>query len=207
MLSYCENLLLLQLFLPASSRCVCHSYQETSYLSLQESQLFGPSEETINMKISIFAGVLLLSAAVISVDVLSVDGEETPVEKFKRQHIYQNMAPNRCQAVITERDIKDVKTNKCKEKNTFIDASYDKVKKVCGDEGEPIKIGNKILRISRENFNFRVVDCKCNENNYFPKCDCSGSSGNKRIVIDCDQNKNPDHYERSYPITIIMNEL
>ncbi|XP_035862503.1 ribonuclease-like 3 [Sander lucioperca] len=139
------------------------------------------------MKISIFVGVLLLSAAV-----LSVDGLDPRVQKFINQHINQNMAPNRCDAMITQKKISQTNSNRCKEVNTFISATYAAVKPVCRDGGSPYGTGGN-LRISHDKF--RVVNCECNVNLRLPNCDCRGSSGNKRIVIGCDDTGNPVHYE------------
>ncbi|TDH11181.1 hypothetical protein EPR50_G00058140 [Perca flavescens] len=146
----------------------------------------------INMKISIFACVLLISAVMISVD------GETPAEKFKRQHINKDMDPKRCDAVIKERKIHQNNRAFCKKENTFISASYGEVKKVCEKEGEPYP-NDRNLRISLNSF--RVVNCKCKDNMRPPNCGCKGSRPNLRIVIACDNNDNPVHYEEGLYIT------
>uniref|UniRef100_A0A8C9Z0D4 Ribonuclease A-domain domain-containing protein n=1 Tax=Sander lucioperca TaxID=283035 RepID=A0A8C9Z0D4_SANLU len=120
------------------------------------------------------------------------------VQNFINQHINQNMDPNSCDGVIKQRKISKAYSNKCKKENTFISATYGEVTKVCGDEGEPYEINNRSLRISREKFT--VVNCKCNDNLTFDYCGCKGSRPNLRIVIDCDNNGNPVHYQEGVNI-------
>ncbi|KAA8595348.1 hypothetical protein FQN60_012483 [Etheostoma spectabile] len=84
----------------------------------------------MNMKISIFAGVLLISAVV-----LSVDGE-TPAERFEKQHIHPKMKAAGCTAVMAAKSRQINRPgDECKKFNTFIKATLAEVKPICGNEG------------------------------------------------------------------------
>uniref|UniRef100_A0A3Q3K5K8 Ribonuclease A-domain domain-containing protein n=1 Tax=Monopterus albus TaxID=43700 RepID=A0A3Q3K5K8_MONAL len=107
-------------------------------------------------------------------------------DKFKNQHIDKDMSPEKCDKVISEKGIKDAKTN-CKNINTFILATIDEVKPICGSAGEPYK--DKGLTLSTKPF--KIVVCKLQ-----PQGDCkyNGQSLTKRIVIACEKDF-PVHYD------------
>ncbi|KAF1388644.1 hypothetical protein PFLUV_G00092440 [Perca fluviatilis] len=71
----------------------CSSSSDFLHVRFLHFYIFGflySFNSAINMKMSVFARVLLISAVVISVD------GETPADKFKRQHINKDMDPKRC---------------------------------------------------------------------------------------------------------------
>ncbi|XP_032398691.1 angiogenin isoform X1 [Etheostoma spectabile] len=175
--------------------CVCRSYQEIRSLSLQaSSRHFGRSEETINMKISIFAGVLLLSAAV-----LSVDGQSWV--QFQNKHINDGMTAGQCTAEIAARRIVTPPTlnnprNSCKVFNTFINTrNVNAVLDVCVGGGTPHRNG---FRISTATFS--LIDC--NLVNQVPpavpyNCRYNGvARNNRRIIVRC-ENGQPVHFHGS----------
>ncbi|XP_034747944.1 ribonuclease pancreatic beta-type-like [Etheostoma cragini] len=148
----------------------------------------GPAERyghiKTTMKISVSAAVLLLSAAVLSLD--SGEGED-PVEKFKRQHIYEKMGDHDCTAVMKQRRI----TNKgqCKRINTFINATFQRVEEVC-TKG---KNDNENFYESKAIFN--VVVCTRKQIEGYPSnCEFTDTVRNGYIIIACNNN-NPVHFE------------
>ncbi|XP_032364805.1 ribonuclease-like 3, partial [Etheostoma spectabile] len=138
----------------------------------------------INMKSSIFAGVLLLSAAV-----LSVDGE-TGVQRFKRQHMNRWMSSQGCTFEIRSNRIMN-DDGSCKKRNTFINDYYDNVKAICS-RGQK-KGGN----LYQSNKLFSIVQCTLQSGTRFPDCEYRNDSPTtrKKIVIGCNDYQQPVHFE------------
>ncbi|KAF1388651.1 hypothetical protein PFLUV_G00092510 [Perca fluviatilis] len=154
------------------------------------------ANSSINMKISIFACVLLLSAAV-----LCQYRRETPAEKFNRQHIHQGMAVGECTQVIAKKRIVTPPTQvnpriSCKGFNTFITGNVNAVPAVCAGGGRPY--GNNGMTIS--NARFPIVDCNLvNQNPPAVPYNCrygNGVPSTKRIIVRCENNE-PVHFHGS----------
>ncbi|TDH13518.1 hypothetical protein EPR50_G00033360 [Perca flavescens] len=146
------------------------------------------------MKISVIAGVLLLSAAVISLDF--VREEKTLAAKFINQHINEEMNNNDCTKVMNDRGITDYNGN-CKLMNTFIGAPIGTVRDICGTGGQKYfnkkKPGVRDLRKSRAPFN--IVVCRLKDATAAP-CEYEGAAYNRHIVVACDVKGDPVHFDR-----------
>ncbi|XP_016526046.1 ribonuclease-like 3 [Poecilia formosa] len=109
--------------------------------------------------------------------------------KFIAQHINGGMSQTRCDAVISQRGISKTDSNDCKETNTFIRASTNLVKQICGSAGEPYGQMRKSLQP------FDVVVCTLrNQGARHPHCQYRGTSRVRRIAIKCEQGF-PVHYD------------
>ncbi|XP_078101385.1 ribonuclease pancreatic-like [Sander vitreus] len=146
------------------------------------------------MKISIFSGVLLISAALIS-----VDGQTWA--QFQNKHINAGMTAVQCTQVIAARRIVNPPTQvnpriSCKGINTFITGNVNAVRAICA-VGGGVPHGNG-MTIS--NANFPIVDCKLVKKNppaVPPHCQYNGvTRNNRRIIVRCD-NGNPVHFHGS----------
>ncbi|XP_078101382.1 ribonuclease pancreatic-like, partial [Sander vitreus] len=147
----------------------------------------------INMKISIFAGVLLLSAAVLSMD---GDKVKHDVKWFTNQHIIEEMNEIDCTNVIKGREImKD--DGRCKWSNSFIIAPLEAVTAVC--QTPALKAGSNL---HESETTFDLVDCKQtmeSARNKDKPPNCVYKKGElkkkKKIVIGCDK-YGPVHLEK-----------
>ncbi|KAF1388611.1 hypothetical protein PFLUV_G00092090 [Perca fluviatilis] len=149
---------------------------------------------SINMKISIFAGVLLISAAV-----LSVDGQSWA--EFQNKHIKEWMTAGQCTQVMRAKRIVNPPTQvnpriSCKTFNTFIiTEDVNAVRAICGRGGAPY--GNS-MRISTATF--PIVDCNLvNQNPPAVPYNCRYNGVpryNRRIIVRC-ENGEPVHFHRS----------
>uniref|UniRef100_A0A8D0D4Y3 Ribonuclease A-domain domain-containing protein n=2 Tax=Sander lucioperca TaxID=283035 RepID=A0A8D0D4Y3_SANLU len=147
------------------------------------------------MKISIFADVLLISAALIS-----VDGQSWT--QFLNKHIKDWMTAGQCSTVIAARRIVQPPTQvnpriSCKTFNTFISTDdVNAVRAICGRGGMPH--GNNGMRISTASF--PVVDCNLvfqNPPAVPPHCQYKGvARNNRRIIVRC-ENGEPVHFHGS----------
>ncbi|XP_078101036.1 ribonuclease pancreatic-like [Sander vitreus] len=146
------------------------------------------------MKISIFSGVLLISAALIS-----VDGQTWA--QFQNKHINAGMTAVQCTQVIKARGIVNPR-NSCKVFNTFITGNVTAVRAICG-KGGGVPHGNNGMRISTARF--IIVDCKLVNQNppaVPPHCQYNGvTRDNRRIIVTC-KNSKPVHFNGSkYSVT------
>ncbi|KAK6466602.1 hypothetical protein HHUSO_G36055 [Huso huso] len=120
-------------------------------------------------------------------------------EDFKNRHIAGKNAQGSdefCSEQIKNRKI-TVK-RRCKPRNTFIFADEDDVKAVCGEQG--VNIPNTNLYKSKKQF--KIVDCKnADQNRRPPNCTYKAQNANRLmyIIVACDNNKLPVHFERSEP--------
>ncbi|XP_034722250.1 ribonuclease pancreatic-like [Etheostoma cragini] len=140
------------------------------------------------MKSSIFAGVLLLSAALVS-----VDGQSWAA--FQRKHVNAGMTHIKCTEVIKARTIVDP-PNRCKVINTFITYDVNAVLAVCAGGGTPYGNGYTI-----SNATFPIIDCTQQNQNQVPpvvppNCLYNGTASTKRIIVRC-ENKKPVHFHGS----------
>ncbi|XP_039662064.1 ribonuclease-like [Perca fluviatilis] len=135
------------------------------------------------MKISIFAGVLLLSAALMFLGPENTDAQ--PNAQFANQHINEDMIPAHCTRAMNARGLA-VNGNVCKAANTFIGDPLVMVRAICGNAGVPHNGG---LRAS--NVPFHIIVCKVNPQGAVPPCQYVGEALNSRIIIRCDAAGNP----------------
>uniref|UniRef100_A0A8D0AL23 Ribonuclease A-domain domain-containing protein n=1 Tax=Sander lucioperca TaxID=283035 RepID=A0A8D0AL23_SANLU len=111
-------------------------------------------------------------------------------KKFIVQHIKGQMSATRCDHEIRSRDITKTNSNECKETNTFIQASTNLVKTICGGAGEPYGEMTKSLQP------FSIVVCTLkNQQARHPHCQYRGQARTRRIAIKCEQGF-PVHFER-----------
>ncbi|XP_039462467.1 ribonuclease-like [Oreochromis aureus] len=104
---------------------------------------------------------------------------ETPYEKFKRQHVDAKMTAKKCEAEIKNKQIYNV-DNSCKDTNTFILSDYEKVKAICNGHGSPHK--NTCLTESKAKFS--IVKCELKNNGgRKPNCQYKGKLLTNRIVV------------------------
>ncbi|KAG2468175.1 ANG4 protein, partial [Polypterus senegalus] len=112
--------------------------------------------------------------------------EETPYEKFVRQHIDDsnvNVDNNYCNTMM-----KEINTETCKPVNTFIHANVKAVEDVC-----LIKPIHDNIHQSNDKFN--VTTCRNKNNTPNPPCYYTPENTELKIKIACENNK-PVHYER-----------
>ncbi|XP_059215195.1 ribonuclease-like 3 [Centropristis striata] len=129
------------------------------------------------------ACLLLLSATVLSQDA------NPGYIKFINQHINGQMRADRCDHVIRTRQITKTDSNECKETNTFIRATTNLVKPVCGLAGEPYGQLTKSLRP------FDIVVCTLKSQGRYPNCQYRGQARTRKIAFRC-ENGLPVHYDR-----------
>uniref|UniRef100_A0A3Q4GFH3 Ribonuclease A-domain domain-containing protein n=1 Tax=Neolamprologus brichardi TaxID=32507 RepID=A0A3Q4GFH3_NEOBR len=96
----------------------------------------------------ILAWLLGIKYLVQSMTCKSKRQNETPYEKFKRQHVDAKMTAKKCDAEIKNKQIYNV-DNTCKDTNTFILSDYEKVKAICNGHGSPYE--NTCLTESKNN--------------------------------------------------------
>uniref|UniRef100_A0A8C9XEU1 Ribonuclease A-domain domain-containing protein n=1 Tax=Sander lucioperca TaxID=283035 RepID=A0A8C9XEU1_SANLU len=102
----------------------------------------------INIKISIFAGVLLISAAVISVDGQSWN-------EFYNKHFNPGMPPGDCTREIKVRGINRPESNiPCRPINTFLTGNANAVEDICRGVQNAMRVSGPI---------FSIVDFKCED--------------------------------------------
>lgn len=110
--------------------------------------------------------------------------------KFINQHVNGQMSVNRCDSVIRSRHITTANSNECKETNTFIRATTNIIKPICGLAGEH----HGELRKSLLPFDIVVCTLKNNGGRH-PNCQYRGVSHTRKIAIACDR-RYPVHYGR-----------
>ena len=126
------------------------------------------------MKISIFAGVLLISLCQLSSGFFGLF--EDADKKFATKYI---MASNQCTQVMIDRGFAVVDKHTCKPEKTFLKATVDEVRAVCGGKGSGV---------SKENF--KLVECKVDPaHNKPPNCQYTVEEVEKKILVTCVKNK------------------
>ncbi|XP_071314416.1 ribonuclease-like 3 [Trachinotus anak] len=111
-------------------------------------------------------------------------------EKFIKQHIYENMTADKCDAEMQKRKISILPNGKCKPTNTFVRANNKTVKSICEGKGE--RYGEMTKSLQR----FDIVVCRLKPRaKKPPKCQYSGTKiSQKKIIIKC-ENGYPVHYD------------
>lgn len=121
--------------------------------------------------------LLVLSAA--------LPAEAQNWKAFKNKHIYKGMKENQCKSVIEDNGINPSGT--CKRMNSFIQATDDQVKAVCGNAGHHVR-----NNLHESNLPFSVVTCTSDGSN---SCIYKGHQGTVCITIACERGL-PVHYEK-----------
>ncbi|XP_078025613.1 ribonuclease-like [Epinephelus lanceolatus] len=128
-----------------------------------------------------FACLLLLFATALS--------QDARYRKFINQHINGQMSKTRCDQVIQSRGITQTDSNLCKETNTFIRATTNHVRAICGQAGEPYGV------MTRSLLPFDIVVCTLrNQGARRPHCQYNGQARTRRIAIRCEQGF-PVHFD------------
>ncbi|MFV1304158.1 hypothetical protein, partial [Klebsiella pneumoniae] len=91
-------------------------------------------------------------------------------QKFLRQHVDADMSVQKCDRAMSIKKITAGTGNDCKEVNTFIQATKDRITTVCGDAGTPVN------NLFKSNQPFPVVTCKLKSGNRRPNCQYRGTS-------------------------------
>ncbi|XP_015194688.1 angiogenin-4-like [Lepisosteus oculatus] len=136
--------------------------------------------------------LLLFLVVMIAVPVLGrcpPPDYEIRYQKFLRQHYHRGgMSVKDCNTAMSQRCL----NKPCKEMNSFIlDATTNQIQDVCDKAGTPLGEGN--LRQSTQPF--QVVTCKHSGGSSRPPCQYKGSKSTRYIVIGCDADKFPVHFE------------
>ncbi|XP_039662065.1 ribonuclease pancreatic-like [Perca fluviatilis] len=129
------------------------------------------------MKISIFAGFLLLSLCQLSTGANfgSVSIRGIGDNKFEQENIVANL----CTQVMMDRGFAFLNKTTCKPEKTFIKAPVDEVRAVCGGKGSGV---------SKENF--KLVECKVDPaHNKPPNCQYTVEEVEKKILVTCVKNQ------------------
>ncbi|XP_035861798.1 ribonuclease pancreatic-like [Sander lucioperca] len=131
------------------------------------------------MKISFFASFLLLSlcqlcsSSIFDSNRINVRGVDD--NKFEQEHIVANL----CTQVMIDRGFDVLNKTTCKPEKTFIKATVDEVRAVCGGGGKGV---------SKENF--KLVECKVDPaHNKPPNCQYTVEEVEKKILVTCVKNK------------------
>ncbi|MBN3325439.1 ANG4 protein, partial [Atractosteus spatula] len=137
--------------------------------------------------------LLLLLVVVIVVPVLGrcpPPANETPYQKFLRQHYHRGgMSVKDCNTEMSQRCM----DNPCKEKNSFIiDATKKLIQEVCDKGGMPV--GGDLRQSTSP---FQVLTCKHKGGSTRPPCEYSGVKSSRYIVIGCNAEKFPVHFDES----------
>ncbi|NP_001093575.1 ribonuclease like 2 precursor [Danio rerio] len=138
----------------------------------------------------------ILQSAVIFLLVFSfsftvkVPDNESPYEKFLRQHVDPDMSVQKCNSEISKRKITAKAGNDCKKVNTFIQANKRDVNAVCGNAGNRVVDTN----LTKSNQPFPVVTCQLKSGERRPHCQYRGRSSTRYIVLRCDKGW-PVHYD------------
>lgn len=110
-------------------------------------------------------------------------------QKFVTQHINGNMNEYICDKEMRSRKITQTDSNDCKHTNTFIQASAQYVKRICGDAGTHYH-GN----LYKSNQPFPIVTCTHRGGARYPRCEYRGHKSTRYIAIACEEGW-PVHYE------------
>ncbi|KAJ8356872.1 hypothetical protein SKAU_G00196660 [Synaphobranchus kaupii] len=117
----------------------------------------------------------------------------TPYQKFKDQHYQYSMAKRDCDTSMDHVNNRYF-PNQCKPVNSFITGTdIDGIKAVCARAGVPYPKDGRVLRKSTQRF--RVMTCRRNGDSEQPPCGYRAYENFGFIVIDCNWQKLPVHYE------------
>ncbi|XP_030251614.1 ribonuclease-like [Sparus aurata] len=135
----------------------------------------------------VFAGLLLLSATVLSQDANVL----RRYRNFIARHVGQ-VSRDRCDHEMGRRRLtKSSDSNLCRDTNTFIGDSAGRINLICGGAGAPY--GGNFTR-SLQPFPITICNLK-NENARQPHCQYRGRADTRYLVIQCEQGY-PVHFER-----------
>ncbi|XP_036932445.1 ribonuclease-like 3 isoform X2 [Acanthopagrus latus] len=135
----------------------------------------------------LFAGLLLLSATVLCQDA----GVTLRYRNFISRHVGQ-VSRDRCDQEMGSRRLTTISgSNECKATNTFIGATTNRIRSICGSAGAPY--GGTLTRSLQP---FPIVVCELkNQNARHPHCQYRGRAYTRYIAIQCEQGF-PVHFER-----------
>ncbi|XP_036932446.1 ribonuclease-like [Acanthopagrus latus] len=134
----------------------------------------------------LFAGLLLLSATVLSLD----PNVLLHYRNFIERHVGQ-VSQNRCDQEMGSRHLTTTPgSNLCRETNTFIGDTTSRINSICGKAGAPFGTFTKSLQP------FPITICKLrNQNARHPHCQYRGRTDTRYLVIRCEEGV-PVHFER-----------
>lgn len=118
--------------------------------------------------------------------------EETPYEKFRRQHVDAKMTEKLCNTEISNRNVYKI-DNSCKETNTFILSIPAKVKSICRGDGRY----DENSGMTYSTATFRIIKCKLkHQGARKPSCQYEGRLLTNRIIVVKCEGKLPVHFDR-----------
>ncbi|XP_058624188.1 ribonuclease-like 3 [Onychostoma macrolepis] len=121
----------------------------------------------------------------------SFTSQESPYEKFVRQHVGPDMNEHKCDTEIRDKEIHYPGPEKhCKKKNTFIQADEAHIKTVCGTGGKK-QSGN----LYKSSTPFPVITCELLNPDKHPNCKYKGKKSTPYIILACNGGL-PVHYEK-----------
>ncbi|XP_076787182.1 ribonuclease pancreatic-like [Arvicanthis niloticus] len=125
-------------------------------------------------------------------------GQESKVEKFKRQHIdpegFFNGSPTYCNEMMASQKMTE---GSCKPKNTFVHKSLEDVQAVCSQEKVTCK--NKKNNCYKSKATMQITDCSLLGNSKYPNCKYKTTHNlQKQIIVACEGNPSqPVHFDGS----------
>ncbi|KAG5853200.1 hypothetical protein ANANG_G00070540 [Anguilla anguilla] len=127
----------------------------------------------------------------------TVISQDTQYQKFTTQHYKKGMAVKDCNKKMGTIN-KSYYSNHCKAVNSVISTSTTNlINAVCDKAGEAYTMPDgRVLRRSSQQF--RVITCTRKGGSDRPPCEYTGSNSMRNIVIDCNADKLPVHYEEGH---------
>uniref|UniRef100_A0A8C9Y066 Ribonuclease A-domain domain-containing protein n=1 Tax=Sander lucioperca TaxID=283035 RepID=A0A8C9Y066_SANLU len=164
--------------------------------------------------ISIFAGVLLISAVLMFLGPETADGADAALSFYKR-HVNKGMTEDQCTDVIKNRGINEEYNEKinqenkvCKPTNTFLNGkNADSTGTICcSREGGELWPQNHKFKISKAIY--PLVECKRDKVSQYPDCVYKGETyTDRRIIVSCTSSKDggtPYHIEVFSPPPLVL---
>nr|AGF41079.1 RNase1 beta1 [Tadarida brasiliensis] len=121
-------------------------------------------------------------------------GQETPAERFQRQHMDSdgnpNNNPNYCNQMMRRRRMTE---GRCKPVNTFVHEPLVDVRAICIQPNIRCRNGQNNCHKSRSSM--RVTDCRLKNGSRYPNCAYHTSPAKRQITVACDGNRVPVHFD------------
>lgn len=128
---------------------------------------------------------------------LAVESRESPVQKFKRQHMDEEgpfpSSPTYCNQMMKSRGMT---SGWCKQMNTFVHESWETVKAICSQGQVTCKNGKN--NCHKSSSTLHITDCSLKGGSKYPNCYYTTTDSQKHIIIACDGNPYvPVHFDAS----------
>ncbi|XP_006264765.3 angiogenin-4 [Alligator mississippiensis] len=150
--------------------------------------------------------LVMLWALAGSALLLVVSANQQQYERFLLQHVHCNprgrddaYCNRQMRYMLREDRRRDPNPGKkiCKEINTFIHETKDAIRAVCqGGGSEYVTRSGQVMH--RSFSSFQVTTCRFHGGKPLENCRYRASRDSRRIVIACDEDRNPVHFEESH---------